>query len=136
MAEQRNPYRGGRAWLRLGFRAADGTVRQLDLVADTGCPAAVMLRPDLYRLFCFMPQVPRTTNFGQVPAGWLQLSAPELGIVETVLGFASNEAARLAERSHPDFVGLVGLPILRLGEYGGNADAFWFRYPPQPTSTP
>jgi hypothetical protein len=32
-----------------------------------------------------------------------------------------------AEASSPDFGGLVGLPLLRLMEYGGDADWFWLR---------
>lgn len=36
---QRNPYRGApaRAWLFASLMAPDGTRRQFDLVADTGC---------------------------------------------------------------------------------------------------
>jgi hypothetical protein len=46
-----------------------------------------------------------------------------------VEAFGSDEAAAAATRSHPDFVGLVGLPALRLAEYGGDSDTFWIRTP-------
>ncbi len=54
---------------------------------------------------------------------------PEWGLVEYVQGFANASIGAAAMVDHPTFVGLVGLPILRLGEYGGNAADFWFRYP-------
>jgi hypothetical protein len=70
--------------------------------------------------------------------GLPRLYNPELGVVETVLGYGNDQLAATAARSHPDFVGVVGPPLLRIGEYGGNATDFWFRYPPtpNPTSTP
>jgi hypothetical protein len=38
--EQRNPYKGSplRPWVRVQLAAPDGTVRDLDLLADTGNP--------------------------------------------------------------------------------------------------
>ena len=67
------------------------------------------------------------TNFGLLQGGWLQLAMPELGLTQTVLGYASDAVAAAAAASHPDFQGLAGLPLLRLAEYGGDADWFWIR---------
>jgi hypothetical protein len=139
VAEQRNPYRGARPWLRLGFRALDGAVHRFDLVADTGSAPALLLRPDALRLLTVQQASPRTTNLGKLPGAWVQLYNPEFdGLVELTLAYGSNQAADMAAKSDPKFVGLIGLPLLRLGEYGGNATDFWFRYPPTPptTSTP
>ncbi len=135
MAEQRNPYRGRHPWLRLGFRAIDRTVRQLDLIADTGSVAGLIIRTDLMNALRVGPARNRGSNFGELEGGWIQWFNPDLGIVELVLAFGNNKAAAMAAKSHPDFVGLVGLPLLRLGEDGGNASDFWFRYPPTPPPT-
>ncbi len=135
MAEQRNPYRGERPWLRLGFRTADGAVHHYDLIADTGSAAGIILRPDLRIAMRFLPLADRPSNFGPMSGGWLRLYNPGLGVVETVLGYGNDRVAATAARSHPNYVGVVGLPLLRLGEYGGDATDFWFRYPPTSTST-
>ncbi|MBA4065038.1 MAG: hypothetical protein C0501_15255 [Isosphaera sp.] len=130
MAEQRNRYRGSRPWLRLGFRAADGAVCHFDLVADTGSAPGLILRPDVMDRLRFLPYRNRVSNLGELVGGWVRLYNPEFGVVETVVAYGNARGAELAARSHPDFVGLIGLPILRVGEYGGNATDFWFRYPP------
>ena len=67
------------------------------------------------------------TNFGLLQGGWLQLAMPELGLTQAILGYASDAVAAAAAASHLDFRGLIGLPLLRLAEYGGNADWFWVR---------
>jgi hypothetical protein len=122
----------------LGFRTADGSVRHLDLVADTGSAAQIILRSDLLTALRFLPLPERPSNFGPMIGGLLRLYNPELGVVETVLGYGNDSLAATAARSHPDFAGVIGLPLLRIGEYGGNATDFWFRYPPStpPTSPP
>src|SRR5579872_1937698 len=119
MAEQRQPYKGNpfRSWLRLGFKARDGSVHTLDLVADTGCPLAFVLRPDYMTRLTFGKTSNLDSNFGGMTGGWLRLYSPEIGLVEFVEGFGSTSAAATVAKDHPDFVGLVGLPILRLGEY-------------------
>lgn len=137
MAEQRNRYRGPRPWLRLGFRAADNTIFNCDVVADTGSAAGLILRTDIMNTLRVSPWHNRNSNFGVLEGGWVQWYNPDLGIVELVVAYGNDAAAALVARSHPDFVGLIGLPLLRLGEYGGNATEFWFRYPPTtPTSLP
>jgi len=133
MPEQRNPYRGSRAWLRLPFQTKDGSVHRLDLMADTGSPAGLILRPDLMALLAHRMTGPRESNLGSLDGGWLRLYAPELGLVELVRGYGNDNAANIARRSHPDFVAVVGLPVLRLAEYGGNADEFWIRTPTAPS---
>ena len=67
------------------------------------------------------------TNFGAMQGGWLQLAMPELGLVQSVLGYAGDAVVSAAKASHIDFEGLIGLPLLRLAEYGGNGDGFWLR---------
>jgi hypothetical protein len=135
VAEQRNPYRATRPWLRLGFRATDGSIRHYAFVADTGSAPGLILRPDVMDSLRFYPYRDRTSNLGTLSGGWVRLYNPELGLVESVIAFGNARGAELAARSDPDFVGLIGLPLLRLGEYGGNATDFWFRYPPTPAAS-
>jgi len=67
------------------------------------------------------------SNFGLLEAGWLHLSMPELGPDQDVVGYASDVVVTATKASSPDFEGLAGLPVLRLLEYGGDADWFWLR---------
>jgi len=52
---------------------------------------------------------------------------PELNVQRKLLGYGNDMVVSTAKKSHPDFEGLVGLPFLRLVEYGGDADSFWVR---------
>lgn len=131
MPELRSTYKGRseRPWVRLGFEDLAGNREEFDLVADTGCPMAIVLRPDVFDRFQRFQASPEHTSFGFLATGWFRLAAPSLDWVRSVHCYRSQAAADIVARSHPDFAGLVGLPILRLGEYGGNASEFWFRYP-------
>jgi hypothetical protein len=113
----------------------NGSVHHYDLVADTGSAVSLILRTDLMNALRITPWRDRQSNFGSLEGGWIQWFNPDLGIVELVVAYGNDRAAVMAARSDPDFVGLIGLPLLRLGEYGGNATEFWFRYPPN-THTP
>lgn len=133
MSEQRHPYRGTgfpRPAIRLTFLARDGTRETLELLADTGNPYDLILSPDWFDRLVRTRTPGIRNNFGTMPGGWFQLHMPDDGLVELVRGFSSASVGAAVAASHPGFAGLVGLPVLRLGEYGGNADAFWFRYPP------
>ena len=127
--EQRNPYKGSpeRPWVRLRFTAIDGLTVELDLLADTGNPCAIIISPqDMLRLKAAdAPDV--STNFGLLQGGWVQLAMPEFGLEQAVLGYASDAVVAAASADHPDFEGLAGLPVLRLVEYGGDASSFWIR---------
>lgn len=136
--EFRNPYRGVTewAWLRLDFRAPDGMIHGMDLVVDTGCPDAVVLRKPAFDLIVTSSAPGYVSGgWGFMEGGWLQLDMPACGLIQLVHGYANNIIGASVAADDPNFMGLVGLPVLRLGEYGGNATDFWFRYPPTPTST-
>lgn len=136
--EFRNAYRGtlSRAWVRLDFQAPDGTVLPLDLVVDTASDDGLVIRKSVLDQLSCGPATSYVSHWGFMHGAWLQLHMPAIGLVERVRAYGNDIIAAQLAAEDPDFVGLVGLPILKLGEYGGNADAFWFRYPPQPTSTP
>ena len=72
------------------------------------------------------------TNFGPLEGAWFKVAMPELGLTEKIFGCGSDEVAAGAKSNHPDFEGLAGLPLLRLLEYGGNANEFWIRRITQP----
>jgi glucose-6-phosphate dehydrogenase assembly protein OpcA len=59
--------------------------------------------------------------------GWLRVYMPEIGVDQDLLSYASDRIVTAVQASHPDFEGLLGLPFLRLVEYGGDADWFWVR---------
>ena len=126
---QRNPYKGRepRCWLRLRFAALDGSLHERDLLADTGSPCAVILaNTDLLHLMQAEAD-PIGTNFGAMAGAWLKLAMPEFAVTGRVAGFGSDQVLRAVQSDSPDFSGIVGLPLLRMFEYGGDEDAFWIR---------
>jgi hypothetical protein len=128
-SEQRNPYKGTppRPWIRLRLAAPGGFTVELELLADTGNPCAVIINAQNMAGLKTGDAPDMNTNFGLLEGGWLQPAMPELGLVQPVVGYASDAVVAAAKASHPDFEGLAGLPLLRLAEYGGNADWFWLR---------
>jgi hypothetical protein len=127
--EQRNPYRGTplRAWFRLRLIAADGAASELEVLADTGNPCALIVSPEQMRQ-CKRGDAPDVqTNFGTLEGGWLEVEIPELQYCRNIVGFASDGVFHACQASHPDLAALAGLPLLREFEYGGDADSFWIR---------
>jgi hypothetical protein len=91
----------------------------------------LLLRPDFLDCSGNRPLPNRPSNLGTPPRRLGQAVPPEFdGLVELSSGTAATRRLSMAARSDPGFVGVIGLPLLRLGEYGGNATDFWFRYPP------
>ncbi|MFO0802918.1 MAG: hypothetical protein U0791_07320 [Gemmataceae bacterium] len=131
MSEQRNLYKGRplRPWLKLRFLERTGQPLEVELLADTGCAQAIVVQQELFERLVIRPTRNIRTNFGDMQGGWIRLHATELGLVELVEAFGCDEMARSAMRSSLDFVGVVGLPVLRLMDYGGNYDSFWIRTP-------
>jgi hypothetical protein len=130
--EQRNPYKGDAA-AALGtaaLRGQGGTREELELVADTGNPFVIVLSVAAMMRLQHTAGHDVNTNFGLLQGGWLKLVMPELGLDLSVEGYASDVVFAAVQRSSPDFQGLVGLPLLRLVEYGGDADSFWIRKAP------
>jgi len=52
---------------------------------------------------------------------------PELGLIRSIYGYGGDAVVTAAKASHVNFEGLAGLPLLRLLEYGGDANGFWLR---------
>jgi hypothetical protein len=108
----------------------DGTVHPLDLVVDTASADAFVLRMSVFEQLMWSPNRSTATTWGFMLGGWLRLYMPASGLVELIAGYGNNMLAAGVAAEDPQFMGLVGMPFLRLGEFGGNADALWFRYPP------
>lgn len=129
MAEQRNRYRGDppRPWVRLRLIGPGGFVRELELVVDTGTPLAVILGVTTFQTLLRRPAEAEDSIYGRLESGWVGVSAPELGIDQEFHGYANDAVVSAVRASDPDFDGLIGLSLLRLLEYGGDADEFWVR---------
>jgi hypothetical protein len=127
--EQRNLYKGSppRCCVRLRFVAGDGSSQELELLADTGNPCAVIIGVESMRQLKRGDGPDLNTNFGPLHGGWVQVLIPELGFDRYVLGYASDVVQAAARASSPDFEGLAGLPLLRMVRYGGDPDWFWLR---------
>lgn len=127
--EQRNPYKGTppRPWIRVRLLAPNGTPRELELVADTGSPSALIIGQATMTSLSQLPAATRTSNFGPLIGGVLHVHMPEVGVDQDLLSYASDTVVTFVQKSHPDFEGLVGLSFLRLMEFGGDADWFWIR---------
>jgi hypothetical protein len=104
-----------------------GATSDVDLVADTGNPHGVLLGLSSLRRFRYQVALDTTSNFGPLEGGWLWVTIPQLGFSRSVLAFGSDVVLRHARNSSPDFEGLAGLPLLRMLEFGGDADWFWVR---------
>jgi hypothetical protein len=128
---QHNPYKGTipRSWVRLRFAAADGSLHERELLADTGSPCAVILGQTDLALLLRASAAGIQTNFGPLTGAWLELHMPELGLTSAILGFGSDAVSQTVQSDSPDFWGLAGLPLLRMVEYGGDAVSFWARKP-------
>jgi hypothetical protein len=126
---QRNPYKGRapRCWATIRFAAADGSLHERELVADTGSPSAVILGLSDLTLLSRAAAPNANSNFGQLTGAWLELAMPELGLTGMVSAFGSDQVLRAVQADDPDFAGLLGLPLLRMVEYGGDGATFWLR---------
>jgi hypothetical protein len=128
---QQNPYKGTepRCWIRVRFSAADGSLHERELLADTGSPCAVILGHADLAMLLRSPAAGTNSNFGPLSGAWLEVFMPELSLNTQILSYGSDQVVQAVQRDSLDFAGLVGLPLLRLVEYGGNATSFWLRIP-------
>jgi hypothetical protein len=124
---QRNVYKGQdpRCWVRLRFVALDGSLHERELLADTGSPCAVIVGLSDHVALRQAESAEVQTNFGTMQGGWFELAMPEFGLIGRVPGFGSNQVLRAVRSDSHDFSGLVGLPLLRMLDYGGDDSAFW-----------
>jgi hypothetical protein len=127
--EQRNTYRGepARAWLRVQLISPGDQIHELELLVDTGNPCAVIIGAATMQSLRWRDSGSAKSNFGALEGGWLRVAIPELGFDVRTLGYANDSVVNVVRRSDPEFAGLIGLPLLRMLEYGGNDGWFWVR---------
>jgi len=127
--EQRNAYKGSplRPWATIQLVGKKGRRFHLDLMVDTGSPCALIVSPDTLLGCQYRGAPPKGSNFGLLAGGWIRVVIGDLSLDAKVLAYASDNVVAAAKESHRDFSGLIGLPLLRMVEYGGNADWFWMR---------
>jgi hypothetical protein len=109
--------------------AANGATREIEALADTGNPCALIVGARVLEQFNLGIIPGMSTNFGQLDGGWLRIQIPDIGIDQVILAYGCDAVVQAAADSHVDFAGLAGLPLLQLVEYGGNRDSFWVRTP-------
>jgi hypothetical protein len=124
---QTNSYQGtpSRAWLKVQLVALDGEQLELNLLADTGNPFALIIPDQALTDFKHRDGPSADTNFGPLRGGLLCVSVPELRENLMMASYGSDAVAKAARTSHPDLDGLVGLPFLREFRYGGDGHKFW-----------
>jgi hypothetical protein len=125
--KQRNVYRGepARAWLRLELISASGRVLELEVLADTGNPCAIIVDTATMEALRWRESIRTESNFGPLEGGWVRIAIPELGFDVKTLGYGNDSVVNVVKRSDQAFGGLVGLPLLRMLEYGGDEGWFW-----------
>jgi len=119
--------RAARAWLRLQLISANERVQELEFVVDTGNPCAVIIDTASMRSLRWRESIVTDSNFGPLEGGWLRIAIPELAFDVKTLGYANDAVVKVVKRSDPGFAGLVGLPFLRMLNYGGDGGWFWIR---------
>ena len=131
LAEQRTIYKGipARAWTRLYLVSASDRIHEMEFLVDTGNPCPLILNNAAMQALKWRESTSADSNFGSLEGGWLRVVIPELGFDEKLLGYANDTVVNVVQKSDPKFVGLVGLPLLRLFEFGGNEGCFWLRPP-------
>jgi hypothetical protein len=136
MREHRNPYKGAplRPWVRLLLVSTDGATQEVEALADTGNPCALIVGQALLRQFNVGLVPGMNTNFGALDGGWLRVQIPELAFDEDLVAYGSDAVLQAVQSSHADFSGLAGLPLLRMLEFGEDRDIFWLRSPSRPAS--
>lgn len=128
-SEQRNVYKGepARAWLRLQLISPRDRVHELEFLVDTGNPCAIIVDTATMHSVRWRESISTDSNFGTLEGGWLRVAIPELAFDAKTLAYANDSVVNVVKRSDPEFAGLVGLPLLRMVEYGGDGGRFWVR---------
>ena len=100
---QCNPYKGAnpRCWVRLRFAAADGSLHERELLADTGCPCAIILGQGDLSVLMRSGASPINSNFGPLAGAWLELHMPELGITRQLVGYGSDLVLQAVQSDCP-----------------------------------
>lgn len=129
MLEVRNAYDGqpARPWVLVQLAGRRGRRIRVKAVVDTGSPFCLVTSQSIFERCRLGTGPPAITNFGVLEAAWVDISVPGLQFTNRLLTYGSDDVARAVKRSSRDFSALIGLPLLRMFEYGGDATDFWLR---------
>jgi hypothetical protein len=127
--EQRNIYKcePSRAWVNLSVFSPTGDSRQCEFLVDTGNPCPLIVGSEFMIAMRWRTSAGIESNFGSMDAGWLSLAVPEFGSEFKTICYANDIVLNVVRRSKDSFAGLVGLPLLRMMEFGGDQGYFWVR---------
>ncbi|MBW3543381.1 MAG: hypothetical protein KY476_24265 [Planctomycetes bacterium] len=130
-AWQRNPYKGRpeRPWIRVRILHPARPPLDIDLIADTGSPCALIVDPLILRSYKLKDGPRANSNLGTLDGGVLHVAIPELVFEATLPSFGGSNAVETARRSSSEFAGIAGLTLLRMMQYGGNGHSFWLTNP-------
>jgi hypothetical protein len=129
LPELKKPYQGEppRPWLPVQLMNRRGHSVELHAVVDTGCPFPIVIREKLLGRCRVRDAMLATTNFGLLDSGWAEVRVPELRFAREILVYGSDHVVDVLARSSRKFTALLGLPFLRMFEYGGDERDFWLR---------
>jgi hypothetical protein len=127
--EQRHRYKGDppRPWVRIRLVGVNGSAQERDLVVDTGNPFPLIIDAMTMHSIGRGQSSSLETNYGALNGRSVRVVVPELDPEFDAIGYLSDAIVAAVRTSHPDFQGMVGLPLLRMMEYGGDSDGFWIR---------
>jgi hypothetical protein len=129
MRGQVNDYCGvpPRPLLRLRLLGSADDIIELEAVVDTGSPLAIVV--DMEVFFRFARRETRTvpTNFGNLTSGWVRMTIPQTRFNHEMRVYGSDTVVHSVQQSDRWFTAVIGLPLLRMFEFGGDADRFWIR---------
>jgi hypothetical protein len=72
--------------------APDGTTKEVELLADTGNPCAIIFSRVLMAALKQRATPDLHSNFGLLEGGWLHLTMPELDLDQDVEGYVQTDS--------------------------------------------
>jgi hypothetical protein len=82
------------------LRAADGSLEEVQLLADTGNPCALIIGSNAMKRFKRGDAPDMGSNFGPLTGGWLQVLLNDIGFDRHMVGYASDAVVSAAKVSH------------------------------------
>ena len=107
---------------------------KIDLLVDTGNPYEVIIDAATMQAMQWHAADQSESNFGIAEGGWLQIAIADIGFDTFIVGYANDRIVGIVKRPDWGFDGLIGLPLLRMLEYGGDRGFFWVRKSDSPRS--
>lgn len=104
----------------------------MNVVVDTGNPCGLIVSSEVLAEYHWKDSLGTGSNFGTLQGGWVRLGIPGIEFDEKIVAYSNDSILSLVQRSDASFQGLMGLPLLRMLSYGGDAGHFWVESLPEP----